>query len=159
MLIRMWRRFESRSRLFFRRSDGFDILVVTRCEAKTKTDLGGEVKKRKRGTPRRRGKAGAATRDGKTGRRTWNGYEKGIRFDFRFVSKTIKWLTPIGNGRNDMVWKIKKFAILPYIYTCINMKANTIKDPPWQVAKLKKKYIYIYIIKTTINNLNITKLA
>ena len=67
--------------IFFCRSDGFDILLVTRCEAKMKADLGGEVKKRRCGTPCRRGKAGAATRDGKTGRQTWNGYEKGIHFD------------------------------------------------------------------------------
>ena len=38
----------------------------------------------------------AANQRGKTGRRFRNGYEKG----FRFVSKTIKWLTPI--TRNDM---------------------------------------------------------
>ena len=66
--------------------------LATRYDAKSENrPRQDEVKKRRRGASRRREKAGAAREAGAARARKWNGQEKG----FRFVSKTIKWLTPI----------------------------------------------------------------
>ena len=51
-----------------------------RIETKRRS-LPQEAKTRRRGIPRRKGKAGAARRERRTGRRIRNGYEKCFRFE------------------------------------------------------------------------------
>ena len=84
MLTQMWRRFESRSRLFFCRSDRFDIPAG---DQKVKTKKSSQERRSAVTGPAQERKAGAATRDGKTSRLTWIGHAvRQIKMKVRFKS-------------------------------------------------------------------------
>ena len=89
------RGFETRLFLFFRRSDGFEVTFAgDQKRHKTKEPLLGKTRKWRRGASCRKEKAGAAIREetlaGESGKVARNDVSRN-----RFVSKTIKWWTPI----------------------------------------------------------------